>query len=52
MKKKQTDRSKTLTYKIQMLGNYPEESIYHSEHSESVKPRIIHLYGEETARHN
>jgi len=37
--------------KIQTPGNYPEESIQHSEHGESLKSRIIHLYGEETARH-
>jgi len=35
--------------KIQTPGNYPEESIQHSEHGESLKSRIIHLYGEETA---
>jgi len=29
-----------LAYKIQMPGNYPEESIQHSEHSESLKSRI------------
>jgi len=33
-----------------MLGNYPEESIEHSEHDESLKSRILHLYWEETAR--
>jgi hypothetical protein len=26
--------------KIQTLGNYPEESIQHSEHGESLKSRI------------
>jgi len=30
-----------LAYKIQMLGNYPEESIQISEHSESLKSRIL-----------
>jgi hypothetical protein len=30
----------TLAYKIQMLGNYPEESTKHSEHGESLKSRI------------
>jgi len=39
------------TYKIQKPGNYPEESIQHSEHNESLKSRILHLYGEETVRH-
>jgi len=34
-----------------MPENYPEESIQHSEHGESLKSRTIHLYGEETARH-
>jgi len=28
-------------YKIQMQGNYPEESTQHSEHSESLKSRIL-----------
>jgi len=43
---------KTLNQKkIQLPGNYPEESKQHSEHGKSFKSRIIHLYGEETARH-
>jgi hypothetical protein len=29
-----------LAYKIQTPGNYPEESIHHSEHGESLKSRI------------
>jgi hypothetical protein len=37
-------------YKLQMPGNYPKESIQHLEHGESLKSRILHLYGEETAR--
>jgi hypothetical protein len=32
--------SETSAYKIQMPGNYPEESIQHSEHAESLKSRI------------
>jgi len=36
----QTERSETLAYKIQMSGNYPEESIQHTEHGESLKSRI------------
>jgi len=36
-----------LAYKIQTPGNYPEEIIQHSEHGESLKSRILHLYGEE-----
>jgi hypothetical protein len=31
--------------KIQMPGNYPEESIQHSEHGESLKSRIWGLIG-------
>jgi len=31
-----------LAYKIQTPGNYPEETIQHSEHSEILKSRIIH----------
>ena len=42
MKMEHTESSKTLAYKIQMPGNYPEESIQHSEHGGSFKPRIIH----------
>jgi len=33
--------SETLVYKIQTPGNYPEESIQHSEQDESLKSRII-----------
>jgi hypothetical protein len=28
-----------LAYKIQMPGNYPEESIQHSEHGKSLKSK-------------
>ena len=34
MKMEQTECSETSAYKIQMPGNYPEESIEHSEHGE------------------
>jgi len=30
-----------LKYKIQTPGNYPEESIQHSEHGESLKSRTL-----------
>jgi len=33
--------SETSTYKTQTPGNYPKESTQHSEHSESLKSRII-----------
>jgi len=39
-KMEQTVCSKTLAYKIQMLGNYPEENIQHSEHSKSFEIKI------------
>jgi hypothetical protein len=40
MKMEETDCSKTSAYKLPTPGNYPEESIQHSEHSESLKSRI------------
>jgi len=40
MKMEQTECSETLAYKFQMPGNYPEESILHSEHSKSLKSRM------------
>ena len=41
MKMEQTECSETSAYKIQMPGIYPEESIQHSEHGESLKSRIM-----------
>ena len=41
MKIEQTERSETSAYKIQTSGNYPEESIQHSQHGESLKLRIF-----------
>jgi len=41
MKMEQTECSETLAYKIQMLRNYPKDSIQHSEHRESLKSRIV-----------
>jgi len=40
----QTECSEMLEYKIQMPGNYPEESIQHSEDSESLKSRGLELF--------
>jgi hypothetical protein len=40
MKMEQTECSETLAYKIQTPGNYPEETIQHSEQDESLKSRI------------
>ena len=34
-----TECSETSAYKIQMPGNYTEESVRHSEHGESLKSR-------------
>jgi hypothetical protein len=39
MKMEQTDCSETSVYTIQAPGNYPEESIQHSEHGENLKSR-------------
>jgi len=39
----QTECSETLAYKIQTPGNYPEESIQHSEISESLKSKTCVL---------
>jgi hypothetical protein len=36
-----TECSEMLAYKIQTSGNYPEESIQHSEQGKSLKSRII-----------
>jgi hypothetical protein len=35
-----TEYSETSSYKIQTPGNYPEESIQHSEHGENLKSKI------------
>jgi hypothetical protein len=39
MKMEQTECSEMSAYKTQTLGNYPEESVQHSEHGESLKSR-------------
>jgi hypothetical protein len=41
MKMEQPECSETLAYKIQSPENYPEENIQHTEHSESLKSRIL-----------
>jgi hypothetical protein len=43
MKMEQTECSETSAYQIQMPGNYPEDSIQHSEHGESFKSRICNV---------
>jgi len=41
MKMEQTVCSEKLASKIQTPENYPEESIQHTEHSESLKSRNV-----------
>jgi hypothetical protein len=41
MKMEETECSEMSAYKIQTPGNYPEESVQHSEHGESLKSRIF-----------
>ena len=43
MKMEQTEWSETSVYKIQMPGNYPDESLQHSEHGESLKLRFFNF---------
>jgi len=43
MRMEQTGCSETLAYKIQAPGNYPEESIKHSEQGENLKSRIFFI---------
>jgi len=40
MKMEQTECYETSAYKFQTSGNYPEENIQHTEHSESLKSRM------------
>ena len=43
MEMEQTECSETSAYKIQTPGNYPEESIQHSEHGASLKSRMFNI---------
>jgi len=40
----ETECSETSAYKIQSPGNYPEESVQHSEHGECLKSRIPNFW--------
>ena len=40
-----TECSETSAYKIQTPGSYPEESIQHSEHGESLNSRMVYDVG-------
>jgi len=44
MEMEQAECSETSSYKIQTPGNYPEESIRHTEHDESLKSRNLPLF--------
>ena len=44
MNMEEIECSETSAYKIQTLRNYPEESMKHSEHGESLKSRIHFLF--------
>jgi hypothetical protein len=44
-----TEGSETSANINQTLGKHPKVNTFNTEHSESLKSRIIHLYGEETA---
>ena len=44
MKMEETECSETSPYIIQTSWNYPEESIQHTEHSESLKSRKLLLH--------
>jgi hypothetical protein len=53
MKMEQTECSETSAYKIQTPGNFPEESIQHLEHTESLKSRTLRwLYTFTCFEHN
>ena len=41
MKMEQTECSETSAYKLQTPGNYPKESIQHTEHGESLKSKTL-----------
>jgi len=40
----QTECFETSAYKIQTLGNYPEENIQHTEHGGTLKSRMLSLF--------
>jgi len=40
--------SETSAIRTQTPGNYPKRNNLHLEHGESLRTRLIHLYGEET----
>jgi len=43
MKMEQTEFSET-AYKIETLGNYPEENIQHTEHGVGLKSRTLRFH--------
>jgi hypothetical protein len=44
LKTEQTECSETSAYKLQMPGNYPKESIQHTEHGERLKSRSTVIF--------
>jgi hypothetical protein len=44
MKMEQTECSETSAYKIHTPGNYPEESIQHTEHGEKFEIKVSLLF--------
>ena len=52
MKMEQTEGSETSAYKIQTPRYYPEESIQHSEHDESLESRIRYRSDNKNNRFN
>jgi hypothetical protein len=51
MKMEQIECSETSANINQTLGKHPKDSTLNTKHDESLKSRILHLFGEETARH-
>src|SRR5215475_12284162 len=46
-----TQSSETSAFNTQTPGKYPKDNLSLLQHGESLKTRIIHLYGEDTAAH-
>jgi len=51
MKMEPIEGSETSAIINQTPGNYPKGNLLYSVHGESLRSRLLHLYGEETARH-
>jgi hypothetical protein len=51
LKMEQIESPETSANTNQTPGKHPKDSTLNTKHGESLKSRILHLYGEETARH-